>query len=129
MNQASTTYHMYQSPVYQPHSPEYTPSTITKIPGLDLLEEENEEGAQIKFADPTASPLQNGDVSLDVAFSVPSQLQTASVHTTSDAAIILHPEPSGPPQGMPIPVHISKGIHQELMSDTDLDEEASIPPN
>ena len=31
-----------QSPVYQPPSPEYTPSAITKIPGLDLLEEENE---------------------------------------------------------------------------------------
>ena len=49
------------------------------------------------------------------------------MHHTSDAAIILHPEPSGPPQGMPIPVHISKGIPQELMSDTDLDEELQHP--
>ena len=47
-----------QSPVYQPPSPEYTPSAITKIPGLDLLEERNEEGVHIKFADPPASPHQ-----------------------------------------------------------------------
>ena len=100
-----------QSPVYQPFSPDYTPSAITKIPGLDLLEEENEEGVHIKFADPPASP----------------PLQTASMHPTSDAAIILHPEPSGPPQSMPIPVHISKGIPPELMSDTDLDEELHHP--
>ena len=100
-----------QSPVYQPPSPEYTPSAITKIPGLDLLEEENEEGTHIKFADPPA-PLPPNGVSLDVSSSGPTQLQTASVHPTSDAAIILHPEPSGPPQGMPIPVHISKGVPQ-----------------
>ena len=49
------------------------------------------------------------------------------MHPTSDAAIILHPEPSGPPQGMPIPVYISKGIPPELMSDTDLDEELQHP--
>ena len=55
------------------------------------------------------------------------KLQTASVHPTSDAAIILHPESSGPAQGMPIPVHISKGIPLELMSDTDLDEELQHP--
>ena len=60
-------------------------------------------------------------------FSGPSQLQTASVHPTSPAAIILHPETSGPPQGMPIPVHISRGIPPELMSDTDLDEELQHP--
>ena len=119
--------HVPQSPVYQPSSPEYTPSAITKILGLDLLEEEDEEGAHIKFTDPPASPAPNGDVSLDVSSNGPMQLQTASVHPTSDAAIILHPEPSGPPQGMPIPVHISKGIPPELMSDTDLDEELQHP--
>ena len=51
------------SPVYQPPSPGYTPSAITKISGLDLLEEENEEGAHVKFADPPASP-PHGDVSM-----------------------------------------------------------------
>ena len=49
------------------------------------------------------------------------------MHPTSDAAIILHLEPSGPPQGMPTPVHISKGIPPELMSDTNLDEELQHP--
>ena len=115
------------SPVYQPPSPEYTPSAITKIPGLDLLEEKNKEGAHIKFADPPASPQPNGDVSVNVSSSGPTQLQTASVHPTSDAAIILHPESSGPPQGMPIPVHVSKGVPPKLMSDTDLDEELQHP--
>ena len=116
-----------QSPVYQPPSPEYTPSAVTKIPKLDLLEEENEEGVHIKFANPPSSPPPNGDVSLDVSSSGPTQLQTVSVHPTSDTAIILQPEPSGPPQGMPILVHISKGIPPELMSDTDLDEELQHP--
>ena len=56
-----------------------------------------------------------------------AQLQTTSVHPTSTVSIILHPESSGPPQGMPIPVHISRGIPPELMSDTDLDEELQHP--
>ena len=97
--------------MYYPPSPEYTPSAITTIPGQYLLEEEEkEENVHIKFLDPPTSPPPNGDVSS----SGPLQLQTASVHPTSDAAIILHPEPSGPPQDMPIPVHISKGIPPEL---------------
>ena len=49
------------------------------------------------------------------------------MHPTSDAAIILHPEPSGPLHGMPTPVDISRGIPPELMSDTDLDEELQHP--
>ena len=104
--------------MYHPPSPEYTPSAITRIPGLDLLEE---------GSNPPASPPPNSDVSMDVSSSEPTQLQTASVHPTSDAAIILHPEASGPPQGMPMPVHISKGIPPDLMSDTDLDEELQHP--
>ena len=111
------------SPGYKPPSPKYTPSVITSIPGLD----EPEEGVHIKFADSPASPPPNGDVSMDVSSSGQTQLHTASMHPISDAAIILHPEPSGPPQGMPIPVHISRGIPPELMSDTDLDEELQHP--
>ena len=85
-------------------------------------------GAHIKFADPPASSPPNGDVSMDVTSSGPTQLHTASVHPTSDASIILHPEPSGPPQGKPIPVHISRGIPPgQIMSDTDLDEELQHP--
>ena len=67
------------------------------------------------------------DVSLDVSSSGPPQLQTASINPTSDVAIILHPEPSRPPQGMPIPVNISKGIPPQLMSDTGMDEEFQHP--
>ena len=117
---------VYPSPMYYPPSPEYTPSVITTVPELDLIEEKKEENVHIKFLDPPASPPPN-DVSFDASSSGPSQLQTASVHPTSDAAIILHPEPSGPPQGMPIPVHISRGIPPELVSDTDLDEELQHP--
>ena len=51
---------------------------------------------------------------------------TTSVHPTSDADIILHPENSGPPKGKPLQV-ISKGIPPEEMSDTDLDEELQHP--
>ena len=115
------------SPLYYPPSPEYKPSAITTIPEPDLLEEEKkEENVHINFLIHQHHPQPN-DVSFDVSSSGQSQLQTASVHPTPDAAIILHPEPSGPPQGMPIPVHISRGIPPELMSDTDLDEELQHP--
>ena len=49
------------------------------------------------------------------------------MHPTSTASIILHPEPSGPPKGKPIPVIISNGIPPEQLSDTDLDEELQHP--
>ena len=118
--------YVHPSPVYYPPSSEYTPSAITTVPELALIEEKKEENFHIKFLDPPASPPPN-DVSFDVSSSRPSQLQTPSMHPTSDAVIILHPEPSGPPQGMPIPVHISRGIPPELMSDTDPDEELQYP--
>ena len=105
---------VYPSPMYNPPSPEYTPSAITTVPELDLIEQKKEENVHIKFLDPPASPPPS-DVSFDVSPSGPSQLQTASVHPTSTAAIILHSEASEPPQGMPIPVHISRGIPPELM--------------
>ena len=41
---------------------------------------------------------------------------------TSPAVNTLHTESSGPPQGMPIPVHICNGISPELKSDTDMGE-------
>ena len=96
------------SPVYRPPSPDYTPSAITSVPELS----EPEEGTHNKFANPPASLPPNGDVSMDVSSNGSTQLHTASVHPTSDAAIILHPEPSGPPQGMPVPVHISRAYLQ-----------------
>ena len=71
------------STVYHPPSPEYTPSAITTIPGLNLLEEEKEENVHIKFLDPPASPPPNGDVSHDASSSGPTQLQTTSMHPTS----------------------------------------------
>ena len=39
----------------------------------------------------------------------------------------MQPDSSGPPQGMPIPVHISRGMPPEILSDTDLDEELQHP--
>ena len=56
---------------------------------------------------------------------IPGELH-ASIHPTSDADIILHPENSGPPKGKTLQV-ISKGIPPEEMSDTDLDEELQHP--
>ena len=107
---------VYPIPVYNPPSPEYTPSAITTVPELDLIDMEKDQNVHIKFLDPPASPLPS-----DIARG-PSQLQTASVQHTSPAADTLHTESSEPPQGMPIPVHISKGIPPELMSNTDMDE-------
>ena len=138
---------VYPRPVYNPPSPEYTPSAITTVPELDLIDRKKEENVHIKFLDPLASPppsdmpsgssqLQNVHIKfLDPPASPPpsdipsgpSQLQTASVHHTSTAADTLHPESSGPPQGMPIPVHISRGIPPELMSDTDMHEGLQQP--
>ena len=116
------------SPNYNPPSPDYTPSTITDVPELN----EPEEGGPVKFADPPASPSPNGDVSMDATPSSSSgQAQLhASVNPTSDADIILHPEPSGTPKGMPIPVIISRDVPLEMKLDSDLDEELqhSNPP-
>ena len=102
--------------MYNPPSPEYTPSAITTVPELDLTDMEKKKNVHIKFLDQPASP-----PSSEVP-SGPSQLQTTSVQHTSPAADTLHTESSGPLQGMPTPVQISKGIPSELKSDTDMDE-------
>ena len=112
---------VYPSPVYNPPSPEYTPSAITTVPELELIDRKKEENVHIKFLDPPASP-----PSSDIP-SGPSQLQTASAHHTSTAANTLHQESSGPPQGIPIPVHISRGIPPELMSNIDMNEGLQQP--
>ena len=133
---------VYPTPVYNPTSPEYTPSAITTVPELDLIDMKKEQNVHIKFLDPPASPspsgmpsessqLQNVHIKfLDPPASPPSSdvpsgsshLLTTSVQYTSPAADTLHTESSGPPQGMPIPVHISNGIPPELKSETDMDE-------
>ena len=112
---------VYPSPVYNPPSPEYTPSAITTVPELELIDRKKEENVHIKFPDPPASPPPS-----DIP-SGSSQLQTASVLPTSTAATSLQPESSGPPQGMPIPVHIGRGIPPEFMSNTDMDEGLQQP--
>ena len=132
---------VYPTPVYNPPSPEYTPSAITTVPKLDLIAMKKEENIHIKFLDPPASPtpsdmpsgssqLQNVHIKvLDPPASPPpsdiasgtSHLQPTSVQYTSPTANTLHTESSEPPQGMPKPVHISRGIPPELMSDTDMD--------
>ena len=106
--------YILHSPVYRPPSPDYTPSAITSVSELD----EPEEGAHIKFADPPTSPPPNGDVSMDGSSSGPTQLHTAPVHPSS---FIQNPLDHH------IPVHISRGIPPEQMSDTDLDEELQHP--
>ena len=105
-----------------PEVPDYQPSATTNVP------EPEEEEAHVKFADPPASPPSTDDVLMETTPGIPSipgQLH-ASVHPTSDADIILHPENSGPPKGKPLQV-ISKGIPPKEMSDTDLDEELQHP--
>ena len=106
---------VYPTPVYSPPTPEYTPSLITTIPELDLIDMKKEENIHIKFLDPPASPPPS-----DIT-SGTSDLQTTPVQYTSPAADTLHPQSSGSPQGMPIPVHISRGIPPELKSGTDMD--------
>ena len=105
-----------------PEVSDYQPSAIANVP------EPEEEEAHVRFADPPAPPPPTGDVLMETTPGIPSipgQLH-ASVHPTSDADIILHPENSGPPKGKPLQV-ISKGILREEMSDTDLDEELQHP--
>ena len=131
---------VYPTPVYNPPTPEYTPSLITTVPELDLIDMKKEENIHIKFLDPPASPTPDGMPSessqqqnvhikfLDPPASPPpsditsgtSHLQTTPVQYTSPAANTLQPDSSGPPQGMPIPVHISKGIPPERKSDIDM---------
>ena len=106
---------VYPTPVYNPPTPEYTPSLITAVPELDLIDMKKEENIHIKFLDPPVSPLPS-----DIT-SGTSHLQTTPVQYTSPAVDTLQPDSSGPPQGMPIPVHISRGIPPEMKSDTDID--------
>ena len=94
----------------------------------------------IKHDGSPTSPLQD-EVSIDIATigttqlvtttvaTGPIQLVTASVHPTSDASIIIHSnsESSAPPQVVPIPVDISRGIPPDELSDSDLDEELHHP--
>ena len=47
---------VYPTPVYNPPSPEYTPSDITTVPELDLIDRKKEENVHIKILDPPASP-------------------------------------------------------------------------
>ena len=106
------------SPVYRPPSPvDYTPSAITSVPEPDQPDQD----CHIRFTDPPALPPKYD------AFIASLQQHTASVHLTSTASIILHPEPSGQPKVKPIPVVISNGIPPEQLSDTDLDEELQHP--
>ena len=98
----------YPTPAYNPPTPEYTPSLITEVSELDLSDKKKEEDKHIKFLNPT-SP------------------QPSSMQCISPAADTMQPDSSGPPQGMPIPVHISRGIPPEILSDTDLDEELQHP--
>ena len=132
---------VYPTPVYNPPTPEYTPSAITTVPELDLIDMKKEENIHIKFLDPPASPTPSGMPSessqhqnvhikfLDPPASPPpsditsgtSHLQTTPVQYTSPVANTLHPESSGPPQGIPIPVHITRGIPPELKSNADMD--------
>ena len=95
------------SPEYP--TPEYTPSLTTEVPELDLSNRKKEEDKHIKFLNPPASP------------------QPSGMQCISPAADTMQPDSSGPPQGMPIPVHISRGIPPEVLSDTDLDEELQHP--
>ena len=92
---------VYPTPAYNPPTPEYIPSLITEVPELNLSNQKKE--------DPPASPL------------------PSSTQCISPAADTMQPDSSGPPQGMPIPVHISRGIPPEMQSDTDLGEELQHP--
>ena len=69
----------------------------------------------IKFLDPPASPLPNDITNMT------SYLQTTPEQTSSPEVDTLQADSSGPPQGMPIPVHISRDIPPEMKSDTDKD--------
>ena len=119
---------VYPTPVYNPPAPEYTPSLITAVAELDLANRKKEENIHIKFLDPPASPTPDGIPSgsshlqnVHIKFlDPPASPPPSSLQSKSPAADTLQPDSSGPPQGMPIPVYISRGVPPEIRSDTDL---------
>ena len=120
---------MYPTPVYNPPTPEYISLLITAVPEPDLSDRKKEENIHIKFLDPPASPTPDGMPSessqqqnVHIKFlDPPASPPPSSMQCTSPAANTLQPDSSGPPQGMPIPVHISRGIPPEMKSATDID--------
>ena len=119
---------VYPTPVYNPPTPEYIPSLITAVPELDLSNRKKEENIHIKFLDPPASPTPDGMPSessqqqnVHIKFLDPPASPPPSSMQYTPAANTLQPDSSGPPQVMPIPVHISRSILPEMKSDTDID--------
>ena len=119
---------VYPTPVYNPPTPEYIPSLITAVSELDMIDRKKEENIHIKFLDPPASPTPDGMPSessqqqnVHIKFLDPPASPPPSSMQYTPATDTLQPDSSGPPQGMPIPVHISRGIPPEMKSDTDID--------
>ena len=120
---------VYPTPVYNPPTPEYIPSLITEVPELELSDKKKEENIHIKFLDPPASPTPDGMPSgssqqqnVHIKFlDPPTSPPPSSMQCIPPAADTLQPDSSGPSQGMPIPVHISRGIPPEMKSATDID--------
>ena len=120
---------VYPTPVYNPPTPEYIPSLITEVPELDLSDKKKKENIHIKFLDPPTSPTPDGMSSgssqqqnVHIKFlDPPASPPPSSMQCTPPAADTLQPDSSGPPQGIPIPVHISRGIPPEMKSATDID--------
>ena len=120
---------VYPTPVYNPPTPEYIPSLITAVPKLDLIDRKKVENIHLKFLDPPSSPTPDGMPSesskqqnVHIKFlDPPASPPPSSMQCTSPTADTLQPDSSGPPQGIPIPVYISRGIPPEMKSDTDID--------
>ena len=119
---------VYPTRVYNPPTSEYIPSLITAVPELDLIDRKKKENIHIKFLDPPASPTPDGMPSessqqqnVHIKFLDPPASPPPSSMQYTAAADTLQPDSSGSPQGMPIPVHISRGIPPEMKSDTDID--------
>ena len=118
---------VYPTPVYNPPIPEYIPSLITEVPELDLSDKKKEESIHIKFLDPPASPdgMPSGSSqqqNVHIKFlDPPASPPPSRMQCIPPAADTLQSDSSGSPQGMPIPVHISRGILPEMKSATNID--------
>ena len=97
---------VYPTPAYNPPTPEYTPSAITTVPELDLIDMKKEENIHIKFLDPPASPTPSG---------MPSEHPNNRMYTSNSLIHQHHPHPViQPVEHLTCNLHLCSILHLQL---------------